>query len=180
MKIVLALVFSVVCFAVEITPYMSSEHDVEKALLSVIEKETKCIRVAMYTFTNKRIAKALGAAKDRGVAVEVLVDPFTDKISKVPGELVSFQIPVYLYNPKAQKCWTSILHHKFCLFESQQGVWTGSYNFTYKAENSNAENVLYITGDDNVYNTYKKEFDRIKTSRTEQVTQKEPEPKMKK
>lgn len=180
MKLLFALAFSLVCFAVEITPYMSSEHDIEKALVTHIEKETKSIHVAMYTFTNKRIVKALGAAKDRGVNVEVLVDPFTDKISKVPGELVSFKIPVYLYNPKAQKCWTSILHHKFCLFESQQGVWTGSYNFTYKAENSNAENVIYIAGDENTYHIFKKEFDRIKASRTEQVTQKAPEPKMKK
>ena len=159
------------CFSAEVQSYLSHTHETEKALIEAIDKESKGIKVAIYTFTNKRIAKALVDAKNRGVDVEVLVDPFSIKIKGAVQVLVDGGVNVYVYLPKEQNCWTALLHHKFCLFESNQGIWTGSYNFTYKAEKSNMENAVLITGDEKSFYTFKKEFEDLQREWGQKVTQ---------
>lgn len=134
----------------------------EKELIKAIDNEKTHIQVAIYTFTNKRIAEHLIKAYKNGIEVEVFVDPFSQKAGGAVDLLLKEGIPIYRYTPKEQKCWTSICHHKFCTFESQQGVWTGSYNFTYKAENSNRENAVYIIDDKVSYEQFSKEFDSLK------------------
>lgn len=179
MKLIALLIISALLSAAEVQTYMSPCENVEKALVDAIQNEKKGIKVAIYTFTNKRIAKALVDAKNRGVAVEVLVDPFSIKIDSAVNTLLDADVPVYVYIPEGKNCWTSILHHKFCLFEEMKGVWTGSYNFTYKAENSNSENAVLITGDEVGYQKFENEFNTLKSNRTEVVTKKEKTPTIK-
>ena len=179
MKFIALLFISAYLCAAEVQTYMSPSENVEKALVDAITNEKKGIKVAIYTFTNKRIAKALVKAKERGVNVEVLVDPFSVKIASAVNTLLDADVPVYVYVPEGKNCWSSILHHKFCLFEEMKGVWTGSYNFTYKAETKNSENAVLITGDEIGYQKFNNEFNTLKTSRTEVVTKKEKTPTIK-
>ncbi|MCB1118066.1 MAG: hypothetical protein KDK50_05765 [Chlamydiia bacterium] len=134
----------------------------EKELIKAIDDEKTHIQVAIYSFTNKRIADHLIKTHKKGVEVEVFVDPFSQTAGDAVDLLLKEGVPVYRYTPKEQRCWTSTCHHKFCTFESQQGVWTGSYNFTYKAENSNRENAVYIMGDKTSYEQFAREFDSLK------------------
>ena len=179
MKWITLLFISAYLCAAEVQTFISPSENVEKALITAIESEKKSVKVAIYTFTNKRIAKALVEAKKRGVDVQVLVDPFSVKIASAVNVLLDGDVPVRVYKPEGKNCWSPILHHKFCLFEESQGVWTGSYNFTYKAESSNSENAVLITGDETGYQKFNNEFNNLKTSKTEAVTKKEKPSTMK-
>ena len=51
--------------------YFSPDDDVRSVLLYLIAQETKSIRIAMFTFTEKKLAQALIDARARGVEVEI-------------------------------------------------------------------------------------------------------------
>lgn len=54
------------------------------------------------------------------------------------------------------------MHNKFCIIDNQIVI-TGSYNWTYYAENKNWENIL-ITKNSAIINQYRVEFNKIKTT----------------
>jgi len=99
----------------------------------------KSVRVQAYSFTSKRIAKALVKAKDRGIHVKVIVDKSQFEkgtFSRVPY-LLKQGIPIF----KDDK--VSIAHNKVMIIDDETVV-TGSYNFTVSADRYNAENLLVI------------------------------------
>jgi phosphatidylserine/phosphatidylglycerophosphate/cardiolipin synthase-like enzyme len=51
------------------------------------------------------------------------------------------------------------MHHKFCIIDGYVVI-TGSYNWSYNAEN-NDENILICSGNTDLVNQYKKELKRI-------------------
>lgn len=122
----------------------SPDNDVQTILINLINCEKKKILAAVYTFTQRNVAQALIDAYQRGVLVECVVDGSYkfDKFSKVEF-LVENKIPVWVYrNDKA------LMHNKFCIFEQnfldKSILWTGSYNFTNKANKMNQENVIIL------------------------------------
>ena len=103
-----------------------------------IDQAKKEIFVAAYSFTDMHIAKALIKAKQRGVDVKVLIDR-----SQIDNNIfaVSFlqKNNVYVkvdYQP-------AIAHNKTMIIDGTTVI-TGSYNYTYSANEKNAENVLII------------------------------------
>ncbi len=96
------------------------------------------VKVQAYSFTSKPIAEALIAALQRGVEVEVIVDPgqLSGKGNKVET-LARAGVPVWIDSKHA------IAHDKVMIIDGVTVV-TGSFNFTNAAEDKNAENVLII------------------------------------
>ena len=97
------------------------------------------IDVQVYSFTSKKIARALVAAIKRGVKVDVLYDASNfnpDRFSLAKyvtraggGCLVDSQV--------------RIAHNKVMIVDGKTVI-TGSFNFSYAAQYKNAENVLII------------------------------------
>ena len=116
----------------------SCKDDVQNTLIEAIQKEQKHIMIAIFNFTSKEIAQSLLAAKKRGVSVEIITDESSikEKYSKIPF-LFTQGIPIYVFQANAGK-----MHHKFAVFSDK--IWTGSYNFTKSAQQSNQENVLIL------------------------------------
>ena len=110
----------------------------EPKIIRSIDTATKKITVYTYAFTSWPIAKALLRAKQRGVYIQIFVDKgqLQEKHSRIL-DLKASGIPVTPIK------MPGIFHHKVMIIDEKQVI-TGSYNFTYAAENRNAENVLFL------------------------------------
>lgn len=98
------------------------------------------IFVLGYSFTSQPIAKALIAAKNRGILVRMVLDSSqkTQKSSKaIMHELVKSGIDLRFDHS------VKIAHNKILIIDSSK-VLTGSYNWTHAAEFKNAENIVFI------------------------------------
>lgn len=127
----------------EVEVAFSPRDDAEGLLIDVIRSARQTLLVQAYVFTSRKIADALVSAKSRGVAVQVLADAHMnrrDKGNALP-RLLAAGIPVALetdYNAA---------HNKLLVVDAEGpgcAVVTGSYNFTWSAQNRNAENLLVI------------------------------------
>lgn len=125
--------------------YFSPNGGCTKAITDLINKSKMSILVQSYSFTSLPIAKALGKAVERGVYVIILID---SKQCGNASEVMLRSGVEILYDAKH-----SIAHNKIIIIDRQVLI-TGSFNFTYAAENKNAENVLVIRGHDVVEQYY--------------------------
>ena len=116
---------------------------IDTRLVALIDGAEREVLVQAFSFTSKKIARALLTAHRRGVRVEILADRAqTLELagSAVPG-LARDGVPVWLD--------ASFLaaHNKVILVDADAPaatLVTGSYNFTSAAQFRNAENVLIV------------------------------------
>jgi phosphatidylserine/phosphatidylglycerophosphate/cardiolipin synthase-like enzyme len=107
-----------------------------------------------YSFTSTPIAKALVEAHKRGVKVTAILDK-SRRTKNYSGAdfLLQAGIPTYIDAQHA------IAHNKIMLIDGGTII-TGSFNFTKKAEKSNAENLLVIKGNPKLYAEYEANFQK--------------------
>jgi len=118
--------------------YFSPRGGCTEAIVRELGNAQSSVLVQAYSFTSAPIAKALVAAHQRGVRVEVLLDSSqkSDKYSEADF-LANMGIPTRLDGQHA------IAHNKVMIIDDRVVI-TGSFNFTRSAETSNAENLLVI------------------------------------
>lgn len=119
--------------------------DAESLLVGVIERARHSLHVQAYAFTSKRIANAMVAAHRRGVKVQVLADAHMNRNPKGNA------LPILLAGgvPVAVETEYNAAHNKVLIADADGpgcAVFTGSYNFTWSAQNRNAENVIVLRG----------------------------------
>ncbi len=141
-------------------------------LISMIDKERKSIKVAVYCLTHRGLVKALTQAQERGVAIEVIIDPASLKAKTVLKQMTHPPFSVFIWNPPSQfkelkggkkvQKRKSLMHDKFCILGDDR-VWTGSFNFTLDASAVHCENVLVVENKE-IASSYLAEFERIKRS----------------
>lgn len=148
--------------------FFSPDDDVQAVLLDLINKEQKSLKIAIFIFTDDALARAVIAAKHRGVIVELIVDPskMKERYSKI-GLLQKEGVSIFEYNPDHNKDKRSnIMHHKFIIFGSSGSqssfVWTGSFNFTQSAGKRNQENAI-ILHDPEVIKKFSLQYELLKT-----------------
>ncbi len=139
-------------------------------LISMIEKERKSVKIAVYSLTHRGVVKALSEAQKRGVAIEVIVDPYSLRSKSVLKQIGSSSFPLYVWSPADQfrqlkngrklKKKKALMHDKFCVL-GEDRVWTGSFNFTLDANSVHQENALVVENRD-VASSYLAEFERLK------------------
>lgn len=146
--------------------FFSPDDNVQEILIWLINQEKKSIKIAIFSFTDGKIAHALIDAVARGVKVEVIVDVsgLRDKFSKIEM-LRDNGVKVTVYDPRNTTVYNNIMHHKFVIFENNVGakslLWTGSYNFTKSATLNNQENVL-VLDEIHLIQKYAQQFELIK------------------
>lgn len=129
----------------EIELAFSPWDDPEALLLGVIKGARKSLQVQAYALTSKRFADALVVAHRRGVRVEVLADGEMNRRGKgnVVPRLLAAGVPV------AFETRYRAAHNKVLIADAEGpgcNVVTGSYNFTWSAQNRNSENLLVLRG----------------------------------
>lgn len=127
--------------------------DAEGALLREIGDARQSIRVQAFLLTSRNIARALIAAHERGIRVNVLADRemvAKGENSRIP-DLHASGIDVRLETRYASA------HNKILLIDvegNQPVVITGSYNFTFSAQARNAENLLILRDNPDLARVY--------------------------
>jgi len=123
--------------------YFSPDGGATKGITNQIDQATREILVQAYLFTSKPIRSALLKAQKRGVNVEVILDKNEQKDHKY--------ITAKILRAGGINVWLDDRHasaHNKTIIIDRVIVITGSFNFTYSAENKNAENVLIIKSQD--------------------------------
>lgn len=127
----------------------------EAVVLDAIADARKTLRVAAYSFTSKDVAEALMTAHRKGVDVQVVMDRSQKSGKYSSATFLSNQgIPVRINSHYA------IMHNKFIVVDGRS-VQTGSFNYTKAADEKNAENAIYIRGNNAVADAYSKEWNRL-------------------
>ena len=107
-------------------------------VVQTLAQAKQTVLVQAYSFTSAPIAKALVAAKKRGVTVEVILDKSQrTKHYSEADFLAHAGIPVRIDAVHA------IAHNKVMVIDGETVI-TGSFNFTTAAEQHNAENLLVL------------------------------------
>ncbi len=119
--------------------YFSPKGGCTDAIVRTLTDAKKTVLVQAYSFTSVPIAKALLAAKKRGVNVQVILDK-SQRTAKYSSATFLFNsgIPTYIDPAHA------IAHNKIMIIDGLIVI-TGSFNFTRAAEENNAENLLILT-----------------------------------
>lgn len=144
------------------TVLFSPKGKIRETLISLIKAETRSIKVAAYVFTDKEVADALLEAKNRGIKIELVIDAGALYSTRsVALKKLRKGMPIYLYHCPDD----GIMHNKFIIFERnvqhKPVLWTGSYNFSYSAQDKNRENVLIISTT-LIVQAYLQEFEQLK------------------
>jgi phosphatidylserine/phosphatidylglycerophosphate/cardiolipin synthase-like enzyme len=161
-KKILALLGLLLCWwcgvalagAGNIRVYFSPHGGCTEAIVQQIHQAKGEILIQAYSFTSRPIARALLAAHKRGVAITAVLDQSnqTGRYSAATF-LKNAGIPVYIDDKHA------IAHNKVMIIDNRVVI-TGSFNFTYAAENENAENLLIIKDRPEITRAYRENFQR--------------------
>ncbi len=117
----------------------------EKKIYSLFTHAKKEIDIVMYTFTNKKLARALKIAAKKGVKITIIADNEESKYkySQIPKLALIKNIKVYLlsgknyYNSKNK----AKMHVKLSIIDKKTTI-LGSANYSYSAFYKNYEYIL--------------------------------------
>lgn len=121
-------------------------------LIQVIKHASHSIDIAIYSFTNREIAKALRDASSRGVKINIIYDMGQKNTNNSTiGYLEKFQnIHTCLLegNPAKNGKYNGIMHHKMIIVDNEI-IGLGSANWSKNAFENNYES-LYFTDQQDV------------------------------
>lgn len=136
-------------------------------LVKRINQAKFSIDASMYSMSGtvgNKVATALIAAKNRGVAVRVIME--TDNSNTFPpGELKNNLVP-FITDNYGNNSGDGLMHNKFMSIDAHSAnpndswLWTGSFNTTDPGENNDFQNVVEIQ-DQSLAKIYKMEFDEM-------------------
>jgi phosphatidylserine/phosphatidylglycerophosphate/cardiolipin synthase-like enzyme len=135
---------------------------VDAMLVAAVNAAEREVLVLAYTFTHPKIARALAAAHQRGVRVELVADhgqTLELPQSAVPA-LAREGVPVWL------DANFGAAHNKVMIIDADGPhaiTITGSYNFTLAAQKKNAENIVMLRDNPAVAQAYRAYFRRLQT-----------------
>jgi hypothetical protein len=135
---------------------------IKEFIIGKLNKTEKTLHIAVAWFTNDDLFQVVLGLLDRNIQVElILID---DCINRNEFGLNFGQFIAkggHLYFSTSHKN----MHNKFCVIDEKLVI-TGSYNWTYYAENRNWENIL-VSDNYDVINHYSAEFEDIKSHLSE-------------
>ena len=140
---------------VAFSPWDDTEHLVINAITSAKTQ----ILVQAYLLTSRTIANSLIEAQQRGIDVRILADnrQHEDNVNSLLELLVQNKIPVWLETRYRHA------HNKILVIDASSShpvVVTGSYNFTWGAQNMNAENLLIFRDNRKLTERFAKNWER--------------------
>ncbi|MCS7003624.1 MAG: phospholipase D-like domain-containing protein, partial [Dehalococcoidia bacterium] len=115
---------------------------IDQHLVAFIDQAQRSLDVAVYEFDLDSVADALVRARNRNVAVRMVLDTDTlndrdERTRNAVAKIRNAGIPIVGDNRSA------IMHHKFVVRDTS-AVWTGSYNFTINDTFRNNNNAIEI------------------------------------
>ncbi len=142
---------------IETQVYFSPNGGCTKAVVNLINNSRRTIDVAIYSFSSKKIAKALIEAHNRGVRVRVIIDYGHGKSRYCVGPLLKEAGIEVRYK---RGSGGGLMHHKYAIYDGKV-ISTGSFNWTKNAEKRNDENLVVIKNDPRLVKEYQKNFKKL-------------------
>ncbi len=140
-----------------ISAYFSPRGGCTDAIVNEIRKARKSIDIAIYSFTSKKIAKALIKAHKRGVKVRVIIDYGNGKSRYCVGPLLEKAGIEVRYKKGSGG---GLMHDKYAIYDGRS-VSTGSFNWTSNAEKRNDENLVVIENNRELAKVYEENFRKL-------------------
>ena len=144
MKKILFLLISTLLFASEIYFMPHDGKRAETKLFNLFSHAKKDIKIIMYTFTNKKLARALKIAAKHGVRIYIIADKKESKYkySVIPRLASIKNFHIYLLSGKRYKDGnTAKMHVKLAIVDNRYVI-TGSANYSYSAFYKNYEYIM--------------------------------------
>jgi len=135
----------------------SGRTDIEAIIETAVRESTSTIEIAIYGFTLPRVAQALADAKERGVAVRIIMNEshvFTTRRSEELQFLLDKGIDMRALRGVGSY---GIMHNKIGIFDGRL-VMAGSFNWAVTANTANSENAVF-SRDRAMLAGYRKYFD---------------------
>ncbi|WP_197972075.1 phospholipase D-like domain-containing protein [Nitrosophilus labii] len=169
-KFFLFLFFSLFLWADEIYILPYEAKPALDTLLKSIDLSKNQIDIAIYSFTNRKIAKHLKKAAKRGVKIRIIFDKESNLYNKRSQlrYLAKYKnIKTYIISGKPFKKNDSYgkMHMKLMIIDNKRVI-LGSANYSYSAFGKNYE-ILYIKDDYKIAKKCEKYFERIKSKAQE-------------
>ncbi len=124
-------------------------------LISSLGDAKEDIRIAVAWFTNQELFEVLNEKLKNGVKVSLII--IDDYINN--GD---FGLNFHEFISNGGKLYygkeENPMHHKFCIIDNSILI-TGSYNWTYYAENKNEENIVKIENNKSLIEAFKNQFE---------------------
>ena len=157
---IITLTIIILSITISISPlaktevYFSLYDNPQKEIIKNINRAQASINIAMYIFTDREIALPLVKARERGVKVRLYLDQ--DQVDYKYSQsrfLVQKGIKTRISTNNY------IMHNKFAIIDNRI-LLTGSYNWTFSANNRNDENLMVID-DPEIIARYQNQFERL-------------------
>ena len=170
---ILAFFIIVLCITISLSTLAKTEvhfslyDNPQKEIIKNINQAQAFINIAMYIFTDKEIALPLVKARERGVKVRLYLDQ-----DQVDYQYSQSRFLVQKGIKTRISTNNYIMHNKFAIIDSRI-LLTGSYNWTFSANNRNDENLMIIDDPETIeifQNQFEKLwFDKYSLERTRQL-----------
>jgi len=135
---------------------------IESRILQELEKATFSIQIAMAWWTSKTLTQKVVEIAKEGIQVEIIVwddNPFFIDLypnnEALPRRLIDSGVTLLSYRAARN----GKFHNKYCIIDDQVVI-TGSYNWTFSAENRNEENIVVIK-DPKIVDSYLESFHKF-------------------
>ncbi len=151
--IVLSITISISTLA-KTEVYFSLYDNPQKEIIKNINQAEAFINIAMYIFTDKEIAIPLVKARERGVRVRLYLDQ-----DQVDYQYSQSRFLVQKGIKTRISTNNYIMHNKFAIIDNRI-LLTGSYNWTFSANNRNDENLMVID-EPEIIARYQNQFERL-------------------
>jgi len=166
--IVLSITISISTLA-KTEVYFSLCDNPQKEIIKNINQAESFINIVMYIFTDREIALPLVKAQERGVKVRLYLDK-----EQVDYKYSQSRFLVQKGIKTRVSTNNYIMHNKFAIIDNRL-LLTGSYNWTFSANNRNDENLMVID-DPEIIARYQNQFeklwfDKFSSQRTRQLYQ---------
>lgn len=109
---------------------------IEQAIIASIDAARLSVDVAIYSLSLRELGNALLRARDRGVAVRVVMES-DNRERSVPQALIEGGLPILGDRREG------LMHDKFVIIDRSE-VWTGSMNFTVNGAYDDNNNLVHI------------------------------------
>lgn len=137
--------------------------EIKQRIIAEIQKANQNIYLAMAFFTDRDIANAIIAAKNRNLTVDIILSSNAQN-ETVKQMFKDNNVSIHSFETGDER---GMMHHKFCLIDNGISI-NGSYNYSYNASNNNVENIQ-VSDDPNTYRQLFAEFERLKYNIDHQI-----------
>ena len=132
----------------EIRIFFSPEGGIAEEIIRQIDNAQEYIDIAIYSFTYQPVAEAIIRAKNRGVKIRILMDK-----GRAQRKHSVYQFLLDNDIETIQDRRSGYMHNKIAIIDGRI-LFTGSYNWSKSAEETNQENLLEFIDEEEIIKVY--------------------------